>query len=181
MRELPLNDENLRSVLPAPRKPMSECANCRAIGGPVSRLDKGDEEGRPLPAAVGKLVYFMGLGEHVNTNWLERCPECDALYYAERSYEFLMNGSETYESHEPISADGVLELPGGQLGAQASSRAARLRRRPLGDRRGARQESAAAPSLRRPELVEGPELILYVRPSATLPRLPARTPEVLLP
>ena len=47
------------------------------------------------------------------TTWLERCLECGALYYAERSYEFLLGfgGSEDDESYTPITPDEVLQLP----------------------------------------------------------------------
>lgn len=66
-----------------------------------------------LPEAVGRLREYMRLGENVATNWLEICPECDALYYAERSYEFLIGfgGSEDYESYARITPEAVLELP----------------------------------------------------------------------
>jgi hypothetical protein len=109
-RVLRFTDENLRGALPPPRKSRDQCSVCRAIGGRVSKLEKGGEVTGDLPAAVGSLREFMRLGENVATNWLEICAECATLYYAERSYEFLIGGSEDYESHAVITHDEVLEL-----------------------------------------------------------------------
>jgi hypothetical protein len=108
---LPFTDENLRAALPPPRKSMDRCSVCRAIGGRVSRLEKGGEVTGSLPDALGSLREFMRLGENVATNWLEICTECGAFYYAERSYEYLVGGSEDYQSYSVITQDGILELP----------------------------------------------------------------------
>jgi hypothetical protein len=111
-RVVPLTDEHLRAALPSSRTPADECPICRAIGGRVSRLEKvGYPAQGTIPEAVGRLQEFMRLGEQVATTWLERCPACDALYYVERSYEFLIGGSEDYESYTRITPDEVLELP----------------------------------------------------------------------
>lgn len=110
VKVLPLTDENLRAALPPARKPIELCSVCRAIGERVSKLEKGGDVTGAIPDAVGYLREFMRLGENVATNWLEICSECGALYYAERSYEFLIGGSEDYESYSVITHDKVLEL-----------------------------------------------------------------------
>src|SRR5687768_7696480 len=98
VRVLPFSLENLRSVLPTPRVEAAACNVCSAIGGYVSKMVKGGElESDTIPPAVGNLRYFMELGEHVKSNWLEICSECDRLYYCEKSYEYLVWGSEDYE------------------------------------------------------------------------------------
>src|SRR5262245_49142278 len=104
VRVLPFSLENLRSVLPTPKVSMPECPICQAVnGGGASLIKGGDLEYDTIPDAVQHLQYFMRLGEHVETNWLNICPQCDRLYYCEESYEFLIGGSEDYESYSSIS------------------------------------------------------------------------------
>jgi hypothetical protein len=111
-RVLHFSYENLRAALPTPKMEAADCSVCRAIGGHVSRLVKGGElEYDTIPDAVGGLRYFMTLGENVKTNWLSRCSECDRLYYCEHSYEYLVWGSEDYDSYGAVSPEEVLELP----------------------------------------------------------------------
>ena len=111
-RVLPLNDENLLAVLPPARQPREQCAVCTEIGAYVSKREvAGTVEHDSLPPAVGQLREFMRLGENVASCWLESCSECGGLFYAERSYEYLVTGSEDYEAYTAISHAAVLALP----------------------------------------------------------------------
>jgi len=111
VRVLPFSLENLGAVLPTPKMPREDCRICQAMGGGDSKLVKGGTlEYDTIPAAVQHLKYFMRLGEHVETNWLDICPLCDRLYYCEESYEYLIPGSEDYESYAPIGLEAVLKL-----------------------------------------------------------------------
>ena len=111
IRIQPFSLENLRSVLPEPTMPVESCSICQSIGRGGARLYKsGELEYDTIPPGVQNLDYFMRLGEHVQTNWLEICPQCKRLYYCEESYEYLVNGSEDYESYSPLAPDQILEL-----------------------------------------------------------------------
>ena len=111
VKVVPFTDENLRAALPSPKRPRDQCSICTAIGTYASRTERvGDAPPPPLPEAVRQLREFMRLGENVATNWLECCPECDGLFYAERSHEFLIGGSEDCESHAQVTHDQVLAL-----------------------------------------------------------------------
>jgi hypothetical protein len=112
VKVLPFSDENLRLALPPPRKPRAECATCTKLGPYVSRLERGGElQSDTIPDEVRGLREFMRLGENVSTTWVERCSECDGLFYAERSYEYLVTGSEDSESHRALTHDELVELP----------------------------------------------------------------------
>ncbi|MGC4042987.1 MAG: hypothetical protein QM758_04215 [Armatimonas sp.] len=108
---LPFSLENLCTALPTPKTPLDDCPICKAIGGGGASLVKGGElEYDTIPDGVQNLTYFLRLGEYVETNWLERCPQCERLYYCENSYEFLIGGSEDYESCSIVSPEDVLKL-----------------------------------------------------------------------
>lgn len=110
-RALSFSDENLLSILPEPRCPRESCDICKNIPFSCSKMTKGGElQHNDIPGDVGRLQRFLSLGEQVRTNWLEKCPTCDRLYYVEESYEFLINGSEDYSSYREISREGVLKL-----------------------------------------------------------------------
>ena len=112
VRVLTFSLENLRAVLPAPKVSAEDCPTCQTIGRGGSKLVKSEIlEYDSIPAAVAHLRHFMELGEHVKTNWLEICPLCARLYYCEKSYEYLVFGTEDYESYMLISPEEVLKLP----------------------------------------------------------------------
>lgn len=111
VRVLPFTLDNLGAVLPTPKMPAEDCRICQAIDGGGYKLVKGGTlEYDTIPAAVQDLKYFMRLGEHVETTWLNICPLCDRLYYCEESYEYLIPGSEDYESYAAIRPEAVLKL-----------------------------------------------------------------------
>jgi hypothetical protein len=113
-RILPLTDENLLAALPTPRKAPDECQICSGIGSYASMTEYADGtvEGS-IPAQAHMLQEHMRLGEQVARNWIAVCPECGAIYYADRGYEFLIggHGSEDCESYERITPEKVLKLP----------------------------------------------------------------------
>jgi hypothetical protein len=105
--DLPFSLENLRRLVP---RPLDHCARCQRLPAHASTLTKHGETTGEIPTGY-RLVPFFSWGATWPRMCVDRCEECNALYYQDSEYEFLIGGSEDSQQIRRMTVDEFLEMP----------------------------------------------------------------------
>ncbi len=84
-----------------------ECTTCGTLGPAEYGYSKygHPEDAAPLPDAAYHLEELASNVSGGRGHAVRRCPECGAWFHYELDYEFLVNGSEDYETLTRITEE----------------------------------------------------------------------------